>query len=115
FLGGLLPHLVAYHFNSLDIVLRCKGSGPDPLARAVDVIMGELPKAGPEVVSRVMALESLVVASGHDVIPPPKMSSELEAWAGHVGKAVRSTLDVAPWTPFIATAKEIAGRAILAA
>lgn len=115
FLGGLLPHLVAYHFDSLDIVLRCKGSGPDPLARAVDVIMGELPKAGPEVVSRVMALESFVVENGHEVIPPPKTSGELEAWAKHVAKAVLAGLDVERWKPFTATAGEVAARAILAA
>lgn len=115
FLGGLLPHLVAYHFDSLDVVLRCKGSGPDPLARAVDVIMGELPKAGPEVVSRVMALESLVIASGHEVLPPPKSGTELEGWAKHVRKAVLSTLDVEKWKPLAATGGEVVARAILAA
>lgn len=75
FLGGYLPYLVMLHFDTLDLLL---GTRELP---SVEARLKALPLRGPETVSRILGIESVLASQG--VKPParPSNGKECGAWA----------------------------------
>src|SRR6476659_9477222 len=87
FLLGYLPHLVQAQFDALEIVMEAKSGAGDELARRADTMLAALPARGPEVVSCVMKLDSLMASLGAPLPPEPRTAAECAQYVAAVAAA----------------------------
>ena len=88
FLLGYLPHRVGAHFLALGTLLQAGSGAAGELASRVEARMRSLPERGPEVVSCVWQIESILGERLRAQLPePPRSVGELADFSRAVGEA----------------------------
>jgi hypothetical protein len=84
FLTGLLPSLVARHFQAISRLAALHRDGSESLRERLAHRGAALARVGPELVSRVTSLENLLIRHGERPPTPPRIPAEVAAWASGV-------------------------------
>jgi hypothetical protein len=92
FLTGLLPPLVARHFQAISRLAAIHQGASGALREQIQRRSAALTRGGPELVSRVVSLENLLIARGERPPAPPRTPADLPPWAAAIdGAAGRLT------------------------
>lgn len=87
FLIGLLPSLVARHFQAISRLAQLHRDASESLRERLAHRTAALVRAAPEMVSRVVALENLLLTHGERPAAPPRTPAELGPWATAAGES----------------------------
>lgn len=92
-----LPHVVATHFNTLQLLDHAGQKATPKLSEGINRALSALPKRGPEVQSCVLQLERILASHGAVPPQPPRLPEEAQPWGDAIATFVRESLDPRRW------------------